>query len=328
MDEKYVMRLVFIGASRFGLLCLEKCLNLDGIDVVGVISAQKEFKISYSRANVNNILHADIQTFSREHGLPVMMLETNMLDHELIETVESWKPDAFLVCGWYHMIPDGWFEMAPAYGLHASLLPDYSGGAPLVWAMINGESKTGITLFKMDSGVDTGPIVGQASTKIYDDDTILSLYRRIEELGLKLLSDKMPLINAGIQRLKPQNNNMRRVMPQRSPEDGLIDWSCDSKYLDRFIRAQTLPYPGAFSFYLQDKVYIWKARVDQKDLLIESGCVIVKNKHTLVACGRGHLILDEISINSKYYYGCEISEIFNRESECFDSNRTKKIINK
>jgi methionyl-tRNA formyltransferase len=77
----------------------------------------------------------------------------------LFQTVTSWNPDAFLVAGWYHMIPKIWRNLAPAYGLHASLLPDYSGGAPLVWAMINGETKTGVTLFQMDDGVDSGPIV-------------------------------------------------------------------------------------------------------------------------------------------------------------------------
>ena len=79
----------------------------------------------------------------------------------LIEKVNAWKPDLFIVVGWYHILPKSWRNLAPAYGMHASLLPNYSGGAQLFWAMINGEKKTGITLFKMDDGIDSGPIVGQ-----------------------------------------------------------------------------------------------------------------------------------------------------------------------
>ena len=89
-----------------------------------------------------------------------------MRDPALLEKVACWKPEAFLVSGWYHMVPRKWRALAPAYGLHASLLPDYSGGAPLVWAMIKGEEKTGITLFQLGDGVDDGPILGQAETPI------------------------------------------------------------------------------------------------------------------------------------------------------------------
>ena len=123
------------------------------------------------------------------------------------------------------MIPKRWRELAPANGLHASLPPDYSGGAPLVWAMINGESRTGITLFQMDAGVDFGPIVGQKEEQILPSDTIATLYSRIEERGLELLQEVLPQLVHGTLKLKQQDENKRRIMPQRSPEDGLIDWN-------------------------------------------------------------------------------------------------------
>ena len=92
------------------------------------------------------------------------------------------------------MIPKRWRELAPAYGLHASLLPDYSGGAPLVWTMINGESETGTTLFKMDSGIDSGPIVGQKAEPIWNDDTIATIYERIESREIELIERYLPLL--------------------------------------------------------------------------------------------------------------------------------------
>lgn len=148
-----------------------------------------------------------------------------MKDPELFSKVSSWQPDAFLVAGWYHMIPLEWRELASAYGLHASMLPDYSGGAPLVWAIINGEKQTGITLFKMDGGVDSGPIAAQISEPIFHDDTIATLYARIEECGLKLIRNALPALAKGDLLLQEQDERHRRIFPQRSPEDGLISWA-------------------------------------------------------------------------------------------------------
>jgi methionyl-tRNA formyltransferase len=199
------MNLVFIGASRFGLRCLELACSLPDCKLTGVVTAPQKFAISYRPEGVTNVLYADIASFAADRGLPCRTIGRAMGDPALLETVRAWKPEAFLVAGWYHMIPKAWRELAPAYGLHASLLPDYSGGAPLVWAMINGESRTGITLFQMDDGVDTGPIVRQVEEAIDDRDTIATLYARIEEQGLVLLRDALPRLATGTAVLQAQS---------------------------------------------------------------------------------------------------------------------------
>ena len=107
---------------------------------MGVVTAPETFSISYRPAGVRNVLYADIESFAKDHSLRLATLKRSMNETGLLEIVEEWEPDLFLVAGWYHMIPRAWRAVAPAYGLHASLLPDYSGGAPLVWSMINGES--------------------------------------------------------------------------------------------------------------------------------------------------------------------------------------------
>ena len=175
------MRLVFIGSSAFGLKCLQTCLEIPEVNVVGVVTAPKTFGISYRPQGVTNVLYADVVGLATANNVPVAMLERSMADPLLLENVNAWKPDAFLVAGWYHMIPKSWRKLAPAYGLHASLLPDYSGGAPLVWAMINGETKTGLTCFQMDDGVDSGLIAGQRKENTLPDETIAMLYTRIEQ---------------------------------------------------------------------------------------------------------------------------------------------------
>lgn len=253
------MKTVFIGASTFGLRALGLLRTLDAIELVGVVTAPQKFRISYRPEGVTNVLHADMAAYCSDVSIPCVELTTSMKDEHLFNQVQEWKPDMFIVVGWYHMIPAAWRQLAPCYGLHASLLPDYSGGAPLVWAMINGESRTGISFFQMDDGVDSGPLVGQRAVPILETDTIRSLYDRIEAAGLELLGTYVPRLASGEAEHILQDESKRRIFPQRGPEDGAIDWACSVADVDRFIRAQTKPYPGAF-FHLGDsRITVWKA---------------------------------------------------------------------
>jgi methionyl-tRNA formyltransferase len=289
------MNLVFIGASRFGLRCLELAAQLPDIRIVGVVTARQTFSISYRPEGVKNVLHADVAGYCETQALPYVVLENSMKDAALYSAAQAWRPDVFLVAGWYHMIPKNWRALAPAYGLHASLLPDYSGGAPLVWAMINGEVKTGISFFQMDDGVDSGPIVGQVEEPIFDRDTIETLYERIEVRGLELLKTELPRLSSGNADFLVQDESRRRVFPQRSPKDGRIDWMQGAAYIDRFIRAQTRPYPGAFTVFDGRQVTIWHAM-----LLIDAGLTDLKPGHyrfdgssLIVGCGDGAMLLLE-----------------------------------
>jgi len=306
------MKIVFIGSSKFGLRCLEECCNSSNIKVVGIVTATEVFGISYRPEGVKNVLHAKFVSFAESNGIPIQQIKKTMVVENLFKEVAAWKPEAFIVAGWYHMIPKKWRELAPAYGLHASLLPDYSGGAPLTWAIINGETRTGITMFQIDNGVDTGPIVYQLEEPIYSDDTIATLYARIEILGQNLLRVVLPKMASGLIKLKYQEESKRRIMPQRSPSDGLIDWSGDANKVERFIRAQTKPYPGAFSIYFKNKVYIWKAKA--QTTLIEgcNGTIYINEKgEVLVKCGNGSIKLENISIGTKNYEYKTIALCFN-----------------
>lgn len=309
-----MIRVVFIGASKFGLRCLKSIIDMDCCEIVGVITAKEKFRISYSDDTVKNVLHANIAEFSEKNKILNVVLQDSMQDKALLKIVKGWKPDIFIVVGWYHMIPKLWREIAPAYGLHASLLPDYSGGAPLVWAMINGERETGITMFQMDSGVDSGPILGQKSEPIFNDDTISELYARIEDRGVELIKESLPKLISGEILLIKQDNAKRRVMPQRSPEDGNINWNWNADYIERFIRAQTKPYPGAFFYYDNKKIIIWNSElVEDEDLIIESaqydfdGLIYFGDK-VYKACGDSRLLklknlcVEEIDVNAADWY--------------------------
>ena len=296
------MRIVFLGASRFGLRCLDCVHGLPGIDVVGAVTAPRHFPISYRPEGVTNVLFADVEEYCREHAIPCAIIGGGMRDGVLLDQVAGWEPDAFLVVGWYHMVPKRWRERAPAYGMHASLLPDYSGGAPLVWAMINGERKTGITLFQLGDGVDDGPILGQRETAIEAEDTIATLYARIEDLGLELVREQLPRLADGTACLTPQDEGKRRLVPQRSPEDGLIDWRWPAARIHDFVRAQTRPYPGAFTWAASRKVSLWATRPHpgREGELAEAGAILAEGQRVFARCGDGgRLELIDLSIDDE-----------------------------
>lgn len=302
------MNIVFIGASTFGLRCLDACIEVPGIRVVGIVTAPQTFVISYRPTGVTNVLHADFVTTAEARRIPVEVLQGSMNDSALFDVVTRWKPDIFVVAGWYHMIPKRWRALAPAYGLHASLLPDYSGGAPLGWAMINGETRTGITLFQMDDGVDSGPIAAQAQETIRPDDTIATLYARIEARGIELLRQTLPALSRGTLTLTVQDETRRRIFPQRGPEDGRIDWTQDAASIDRFIRAQTRPYPGAFTTLKNTPLTIWAAKPLECDHRAEFGCVERSGEgHYTVACRGGAIRLLEIAYDAKTWYEPDLS---------------------
>lgn len=286
------MKVVFIGASTFGLRCLEAISSLKDVEIVGVITNEQQFKISYAPEGVSNVLYANFKDYAEKIGLPVYLMQSKMNEPDLLSQIDQWQPDLFVVVGWYHIVPTSLLKRVPAVGLHASLLPDYSGGAPLVWAMINGEKKTGITLFEFSDGVDNGPIIGQAATEIDKDDTIATLYGRIEELGIKLLFENLPLIANGTATYTIQDERFRRLVPQRSPKDGRIDWSQSADKIYDFIRAQTHPYPGAFTTYEGKNLSIWSSSIVDGERVIDKihGSYYLSDGGLLVVCGKQSLL--------------------------------------
>ncbi|MDX2085772.1 MAG: methionyl-tRNA formyltransferase [Candidatus Melainabacteria bacterium] len=251
------LRLAFIGASGFGLRCVQAAHALPQVQVVGVVTNPPTFKISYRPQGVTNVLHADIQPWAQENQLPVVLMQEKMTDPALIEAIRAWQPDFILVVGWYHMVPKAIRALAPTGGLHASLLPRYSGGAPLVWAIINDEPEAGISFFLFDDGVDSGPILGQRAEPILETDTIATLYKRIESHGIALLEDYLPRLQRGEAVGLGQNESERTMFPQRSPEDGLMDTTWPLRRIYNFVRAQTKPYPGAFLMHGELKLTVW-----------------------------------------------------------------------
>jgi len=216
------------------------------------------FQISYAPEGVKNVLHRDFAPLAEEIGCSLVTLNSKITSVRLFDEIESLSPDLVLVIGWHHMIPNSWLARWPTFGVHASLLPRYAGGAPLVWAIIEGQKSVGVTLFQLDDGVDSGPIVNQRAIKVQRSDDIASILAKVEEHTMQLVKQEVPhLLSAGSQRV-PQNLAGRTIYPQRKPSDGQINLSVSARRIRNFVRAQTHPYPGAFLEKDGVRTTIWK----------------------------------------------------------------------
>jgi methionyl-tRNA formyltransferase len=234
-----------------------------GEQVIGIFTMPEEFHISYSPVPVKNVMYRNFAELAEKHGVPLVLVKKKMGDDEYMETLRAWRADFCLALGWYYMVPARMRALFPkgVAGIHASLLPKYRGGAPLVWAIINGERKTGVSFFYLESGVDTGDIIAQKEIEITYDDTIKTAYEKATGAALEMLREYVPQIREGRAPRLPQDHSAATQYPQRSPEDGLIDWGRSAEEIRNFIRAQTRPYPGAFTLIGGKKVTIWDADV-------------------------------------------------------------------
>ena len=175
------MKVLFFGATELGYECCEYMIN-NNINVVGIFTIPQEYSIKYKeekeRISLKNITYKDFSEFNDKYNIPVTVVTNNVSNY--YEYIQNLKPDLILVIGWYYMIPDSIMQIPSkgAIGIHASLLPKYRGNAPLVWAIINGEKETGISLFYFDKGVDTGDIIAQKNFSIEDTDTIKDILEK------------------------------------------------------------------------------------------------------------------------------------------------------
>jgi len=259
------MKVLFFGASELGYDCCECVINA-GADVVGIFTIPQQYSIKFrdarQRINLKNATFKDFNEIGNKYSIPVTTVEGNVSHY--CDYILELDPDLILVIGWYYMIPTSIIQLPPkgTIGIHASLLPKYRGNAPLVWAIINGEKETGISLFYFDEGVDTGDIIAQKKFEIADTDTIKEVLEKTKTCSKEILLQTMPLLKEGKAQRKVQDHSQATIFPKRTPADGAIDWSLPAKQIRDFIRAQTKPYPGAFAMINGKKITIWDADIE------------------------------------------------------------------
>jgi len=191
-----------------------------------------------------------VKTLALQLGLPVLQ-PARARDEKFIAELRALKPDLIVVAAYGQILPQSILDL-PQHGcvnVHTSLLPKYRGAAPIQWAIAGGDTETGVTIMKMDAGLDTGPIVAQRRTPILPDDDSATLHERLAQLGTELLAQTIPDYAAGKIQPVPQPAEGVSHAPKIKKEDGHIDWNLPAKTIENRLRAFT-PWPGAFTFWL------------------------------------------------------------------------------
>ncbi len=242
MNAKEI-RIVFMGTPEFAVPSL-RALVAEGYNVVGVVTAPDK------PAGRGQKLHeSDVKIAARELGLPVLQPE-KLRDSEFLEALRAWQPDLGIVIA-FRMLPELVWAMPRlgTFNLHASLLPQYRGAAPINWAIIDGRTETGVTTFLLNHEIDKGAIIGQLREPIHADDNVGTLYDRLMRIGAGLVTRTVDRIAAGdIAPVEQQHIDEAtlRPAPKIFKEDCLIDWRQEGRRIVDFIRGLS-PYPAAWT---------------------------------------------------------------------------------
>jgi methionyl-tRNA formyltransferase len=215
---------------------------------------------------------------------------------EFANRIENHKPDIIVVVAFGHIIPKNILAIPKiaVINIHASLLPKYRGPAPIQWAIINGETETGVTTMLMDEGLDTGDILLSSKIKIFSDDTSGTLHDRLANLSADVLIQTIERIEAGNIRPISQDHSQATYAPLLKKNDGRMNWEMPAQTLEAFIRGMT-PWPGAFTFHGKKRLKIFKAIPIIIDAVEPPGTVIKRFPDELcVATGKGALSVIEI----------------------------------
>lgn len=222
---------------------------------------------------------------------------TDVNSAETVAAVSEAAPDLAFVVGWSQLVREQFLRIPPrgTYGMHPTLLPRHRGRAPIPWTILSGLAKTGVTLFEItDPTADSGPIIGQVEVPVAPDETATTLFAKVHDAHLALVREYVPLLLAGTATSAPQDPRRASYWPKRTPADGLIDWDTRAPYLYDWVRAQTRPYPGAFTFNGEKRVTVWRA-TQVEGAGGEAGVVLERRPGgVVVACGEGAILLEEV----------------------------------
>ncbi|MEU6957296.1 methionyl-tRNA formyltransferase [Streptomyces sp. NPDC045714] len=251
------MRVVMFGYQTWGHRTLQALLESEHTVVLVVTHPRSEH--AYEK-----IWSDSVADLAEEHGVPVLIRERPD-DEELFERLKEADADIIVANNWRTWIPPRIFGL-PRHGtlnVHDSLLPKYAGFSPLIWALINGESEVGVTAHLMDDELDAGDIVRQEAIAVGPTDTATDLFHRTVDLIAPVTIGALALIASGRTEFTPQDRSKATFFHKRAAEDIRIDWNWPAEDLERLIRAQSAPYPSAFTFHRGRRLEVLSAVVSQ-----------------------------------------------------------------
>lgn len=279
-------RLVFMGSPEFALPTLR--LLAENYPVAGVVTQPDR-----PAGRGKELTPPPVKILAQEFHLPVIQ-PVRLKQPDAIEQLRLWSPDLIVVAAFGQILRPAILDL-PKYGcvnVHASLLPRWRGAAPIQAAILAGDAWTGITIMRMDSGVDTGPILSQHAIPILPDDTAGFLSQRLAGLGAELLLETLPAYLSGELSPQPQDDSGATYVPMLKKDDGLLDFSRPAALLVRRVRAYN-PWPGVYTLWKGQPLKVLRAHVVE-DITSEPGQHLVHQHLPSVGTVQGILVLDEV----------------------------------
>jgi len=289
------VKIVFFGSAHFAVPALLALIKSQH-ELVCVVTQPDKHKgrhLHLASTDVKNTaICAGLKTFQPE----------NINSEESVKFLKSLDPDLFVIAAYGQILSQEVLDIPKIMpiNIHASLLPRYRGAAPINWALINGDNKTGISIMYVALKMDSGPVIMQRETKIEDNDTAFSLEEKLSVCGAALLMETLIIIDKRDYRLVEQDEEKAVYAPKMKKDDGLIDWNSSATDIYNQIKG-VVPWPGAFTSYRKKLLKIFQAQVlpifpSHKPVF---GEVIRADKHGIVvACSRGFLEIKELQLEA------------------------------
>ncbi len=286
-DDHVTARVMFIGSKSLGLRCFETMNRLEPDALVGLVTID-------DRGDTRSVLD-ELVVAARASGVPAPVLTK---PSQLQEVMAELQPELCVVSGWYWILPSAILDAVPrgVVGFHPSFLPRYRGFAPVVWAMINGDEEIGLSLFSIVPGLDEGDIWDQRSVPVGLDDGVGKVLERLEDAAVDILESSYLSLLAGTLTPTPQALEGASYCGMRIPSDGVIDWGSPATAVHNWIRAQSEPYPGAFTYLGARRLTVWRSSRGEGPYFGAPGQVVgTRGDAALVVCGdRALLSVEEV----------------------------------
>lgn len=289
------LKIIYMGTPLFAVPCLERLVS-DGHHVVAVVTQPDRPK-----GRGNKLAFSPVKEAALAHQLSVFQPES-IKDPLFFQQVVDLAPDLIVVVAFGQFLPKVLLQLPPlgCINVHASLLPKYRGAAPIHWALINGETRTGVTTMYMDQGMDTGDMILKAETLIGDHETTGDLHDRLSLLGTELLSETVALAAVSAAPRQSQDHQQASYASLLNRDHEKIDWNKSAEQIHNTIRGLN-PWPGAYALLDDKPVKLWRSTVAETNSAgIQPGQVIaVSDDEVIVQCGTGAIALMAVQPASK-----------------------------
>lgn len=298
------MRIVFMGTPEFAVASLDILIQ-NNYNVVGVVTVPDK-----PAGRGQQLQQSAVKKYALEKGLYIMQPE-KLKDENFINELKGLKADLQIVVA-FRMLPEVVWNMPPlgTYNLHGSLLPKYRGAAPINWAVINGETESGVTTFKLKHEIDTGNMLFQAKAPITKTTTAGELHDSLMQVGAELILKTVKAIESGNVELKPQDDTQSIHAPKLFKETCKIDWNNPTEKIYNLIRGLS-PYPAAYTEFVDKNgqrvgVKIYTSETEEINHGSNYGTVMSDGKTFMkVACSNGYIYIKELQMAGKKRMGIE-----------------------